>query len=54
MLYNCVHCGECETENERILLKQKYIEDSNTFDEVNEMPTVFKWKWKMEIKAEYQ
>ena len=28
-LYNCVHCGECETESERFLLKQKYIEDGN-------------------------
>ncbi len=36
-LYNCVHCGECETENERIALKQKYIEDGNTFEEINEM-----------------
>jgi hypothetical protein len=28
-LYNCVHCGECETEEERLLLKQKYLEDGN-------------------------
>ncbi|MFX1365667.1 MAG: heterodisulfide reductase-related iron-sulfur binding cluster [Promethearchaeota archaeon] len=40
-LYNCVHCGECETENERILLKQKYIEDGNTFEEINEMREYF-------------
>jgi Fe-S oxidoreductase len=31
-LYNCVDCGECETEKERIFLKQKYIEQSNTFE----------------------
>jgi Fe-S oxidoreductase len=36
-LYNCVHCGECETEHERIALKQKYIEDGNTFEEINEI-----------------
>ena len=36
-LYNCVHCGECETENERIALKQKYIKDGNTFEGINEM-----------------
>ena len=36
-LYNCVHCGECDTENERISLKQKYIEDGNTFEGINEM-----------------
>ncbi|MFX0000308.1 MAG: heterodisulfide reductase-related iron-sulfur binding cluster [Candidatus Hodarchaeota archaeon] len=41
-LYNCVHCGECETENERILLKQKYIEDGNTFEGINEMVEYFK------------
>ncbi|MHA2391848.1 MAG: heterodisulfide reductase-related iron-sulfur binding cluster [Promethearchaeota archaeon] len=40
-LYNCVHCGECETENERFQLKQKYIEDGNTFNEVNEMIEYF-------------
>ncbi|MFW9987105.1 MAG: heterodisulfide reductase-related iron-sulfur binding cluster [Candidatus Odinarchaeota archaeon] len=36
-LYNCVHCGECETEHERIILKQKYIKDGNTFEEMDEM-----------------
>lgn len=36
-LYNCVHCGECETESERFQLKQKYVEDGNSFNEVNEM-----------------
>ncbi|MFW9820600.1 MAG: (Fe-S)-binding protein [Candidatus Thorarchaeota archaeon] len=36
-LYNCVHCGECETEFERISLKQKYINDGNTFEGINEM-----------------
>ena len=40
-LYNCVHCGECETEDERILLKQKFIEDGNTFEETQEMIEYF-------------
>jgi len=40
-LFNCVHCGECETEAERFLLKQKFIEDGNTFDEMNEMLEYF-------------
>ncbi|MFX1312433.1 MAG: heterodisulfide reductase-related iron-sulfur binding cluster [Promethearchaeota archaeon] len=40
-LYNCVHCGECETEPERFLLKQKFIEDGNTFSEKEEMIEYF-------------
>jgi Fe-S oxidoreductase len=40
-LYNCVHCGECETENERILLKEKFIEDGNIFEGINEMHEYF-------------
>jgi len=40
-LYNCVHCGECETEEERIQLKQKFIEDGNTFREKDEMIEYF-------------
>ena len=36
-LYNCVQCGECETEKDRILLKQKFIEDGNVFEGSNEM-----------------
>ena len=41
-LYNCVHCGECNTESERILLKQKFIEDGNTFEGINVMLEYFK------------
>ncbi|HEC40191.1 MAG TPA: (Fe-S)-binding protein [bacterium] len=41
-LFNCVHCGECETEPERFLLKQKYIVDGNTFEEINETLENFK------------
>ncbi len=40
-LYNCVHCGECETEMERISLKEKYIEDGNTFEGIDEMKEYF-------------
>ena len=36
-LYNCVHCGECETEMDRILLKQKFIEDGNSFEGLDEL-----------------
>lgn len=36
-LYNCVHCGECETETERISLKQKFVEGGNTFEGIDEM-----------------
>ena len=31
-LYNCVHCGECESEEDRFALKQKFLEDGNTFE----------------------
>jgi Fe-S oxidoreductase len=41
-LYNCVHCGECETEEERLLLKQKYLEDGNKVDGLNEMIECFR------------
>ena len=40
-LYNCVHCGECETEEERLLLKQKYLEEGNTVDGLDEMIECF-------------
>ena len=36
-LYNCVQCGECDTEKDRLLLKQKFIEDGNVFEGSNEM-----------------
>ena len=41
-LYNCVHCGECETESQRFELKEKYIEEGNTFNEKKEMLEYFK------------
>ena len=36
-LYNCVQCGECETDWERFRLKQKFLEDGNTFDGLDEI-----------------
>jgi len=36
-IYNCVHCGECETEDERFLLKEKFLEDGNTFEGIEKM-----------------
>lgn len=36
-LYNCVDCGECETEDKRILLKQKYLEQGHSFEGWEEM-----------------
>ena len=41
-LYNCVHCGECETEEERLLLKQKYLEDGNKVDGLEDMIECFR------------
>ncbi|MFX1391381.1 MAG: heterodisulfide reductase-related iron-sulfur binding cluster [Promethearchaeota archaeon] len=40
-LYNCVHCGECETENERIILKENFVENGNTFEGITEMREYF-------------
>ena len=31
-LYNCVHCGSCGTQQERFLLKQKFLKDGNTIE----------------------
>lgn len=40
-LYNCVHCGECKSEKERIELKQKFLEDGNTFEGLTEIIECF-------------
>ncbi|TFG22468.1 MAG: (Fe-S)-binding protein, partial [Promethearchaeota archaeon] len=40
-LYNCVHCGECDTEDLRIKLKEKYLKDGNTFEGLEEMKEFF-------------
>ena len=36
-LYNCVHCGECETEEQRIELKQKFLAEGNPLEGLSEM-----------------
>lgn len=41
-LYNCVHCGECgDVELDRFALKQKFLEDGNTFEEMDSMIECF-------------
>jgi Fe-S oxidoreductase len=40
-LYNCVHCRECGTSDERILLKQKFLEDGNTVENLKETKHIF-------------
>ncbi|MBD3193958.1 MAG: hypothetical protein GF317_02815 [Candidatus Lokiarchaeota archaeon] len=40
-LYNCVDCGECPTEKDRIRLKHKYIEQGFTFDDLEDMRKCF-------------
>ena len=40
-LYNCVHCGECETELERIELKEKFLQEGNEVEGLAEMIDCF-------------
>jgi Fe-S oxidoreductase len=40
-IFNCVHCGECDTEDYRIKLKEKYLEDGNSFEGLEEMKEFF-------------
>jgi fumarate reductase (CoM/CoB) subunit B len=40
-LYNCVHCRECGTSDERVLLKQKFLRDGNNIDGLEEMIETF-------------
>lgn len=41
-LYNCVHCNECGTSEERMILKQKFLEDGNIIEGLNDVMDVFK------------
>lgn len=41
-LYNCVDCGECPTEEERIILKRKFLEQQKTFEGWTELKGYFK------------
>lgn len=36
-VYNCVNCGECETEEQRIELKTKFLKDGNTLEGLEAM-----------------
>ncbi|MBN1802662.1 MAG: (Fe-S)-binding protein [Candidatus Lokiarchaeota archaeon] len=40
-LYNCVHCGLCETEMERIKLKQEFLKQGFTIQGLEEMRRCF-------------
>lgn len=40
-LYNCVHCGLCETEMERIKLKEKFLSQGLTLEGLKEMSECF-------------
>ena len=41
-LYNCVHCGECNTEEERLLLKQRFLKDGNSVEGLDDMIESFR------------
>lgn len=40
-IYNCVDCGECDTEEDRIRLKQKYVEQGYIFEDLENMRQCF-------------
>ena len=40
-LYSCVHCRECGTSDERILLKQKFLKDGNKIEGLEETKRIF-------------
>ncbi|MFX1258738.1 MAG: (Fe-S)-binding protein, partial [Promethearchaeota archaeon] len=40
-IYNCVHCRECGTSDERILLKQKFLKDGNKIEGLDETIEIF-------------
>jgi len=35
-LYNCIHCNDCGTSEERFILKQKFLTDGNIIEGLNE------------------
>ncbi len=41
-IYNCVHCGLCETEMERIKLKEKFLSQGLTLEGLEEMRECFR------------
>jgi Fe-S oxidoreductase len=40
-LYNCVHCRECGTSDERIILKQKFLKDGNKIEDLDKIKKMF-------------
>lgn len=40
-LFNCIHCRECGTSDERILLKQKFLKDGNIIEGLKETKQAF-------------
>ncbi|MFO7797903.1 MAG: (Fe-S)-binding protein [Promethearchaeati archaeon] len=40
-VYNCVDCGECDTEEDRIRLKQKYVEQGHIIEDLKNMRQCF-------------
>ena len=40
-VYNCVHCRECGTSDERILLKQKFLKDGNQIKGLSEIKEIY-------------
>lgn len=40
-VYNCIHCRECGTSDERLILKQKFLEDGNTVPNLDETIKIF-------------
>lgn len=41
-IYNCVHCGECETEMDRIKLKEEFLKQGFTLEGLEEMRENFR------------
>jgi Fe-S oxidoreductase len=41
-LYSCIHCRECGTSDERLLLKQKFLKDRNKIEGLQEIKKIFK------------
>lgn len=41
-LYNCVHCNDCGTAEERFILKEKFLKDGNSIEGLDEVIATFK------------
>ncbi|MGQ4874625.1 MAG: heterodisulfide reductase-related iron-sulfur binding cluster [Promethearchaeia archaeon] len=61
-IYNCIHCNECGTSEERFLLKEKFLKDGGKIEGLNETISnierfgtpFFKNKSRIEIPAEVE